>query len=131
MSDVMANLKSLGLLVCLLGLGADAPGRAAEIGVWEPVGPPSGRVDRFTVDPTDADRLYAGQDEELLRSVDGGRSWHATRHVETERFVALEVAPSEPAIAYANGQVWIAYRFVQDIYFGSVDVTAGPPFAIT
>jgi photosystem II stability/assembly factor-like uncharacterized protein len=101
MSDVMANLKSLGLLVCLLGLGADAPGRAAEIGVWEPVGPPSGRVDRFTVDPTDADRLYAGQDEELLRSVDGGRSWHATRHVETERFVALEVAPSEPAIVYA------------------------------
>jgi len=38
---------------------------------------------------------------------------------------------NQPAIAYANGQVWIAYRFVQDIYFGSVDVTAGPPFAIT
>jgi photosystem II stability/assembly factor-like uncharacterized protein len=75
----------------------------AEIGVWEPLGPPSGVVDTFAAAPADARRLYAVQAVDLvLRSDDGGLGWSPILDVESSGVAELAVAPSDPDVLYVG-----------------------------
>ena len=83
---------------------------AAEIDVWESMGPRSGRVEALAVDPTDADRLYALQEGALVRSTDGGLTWLSGLAPEAEELLAVAVAASEPDIVYAGSRQGSVFR---------------------
>jgi photosystem II stability/assembly factor-like uncharacterized protein len=72
----MHRFWPLYLAVCLLR--AQALHSEAAAGTWQPSGPDGGTVGALTVDPTDADVVYAStQLGPLFKTTDGGESWHA------------------------------------------------------
>ena len=79
------------------GLFASRDGGATWQAVWSQDG-----IDHIEIDPANPDLLYAaGYD--IIRSTDGGRTWHVVNEGPTGRLVAfLQVNPHLPGVVYAG-----------------------------
>jgi photosystem II stability/assembly factor-like uncharacterized protein len=78
---------------------------------WTPVGPPGGAVYGLSVDPKDANILYAGTfGGGVWKSKDGGASWTRLPGIPSQETVnAVAVSPADSRIVLAGGETAI-YR---------------------
>jgi photosystem II stability/assembly factor-like uncharacterized protein len=94
-----------GLLVLLaaLGLVFSAAAVRAQGSVWLPRGPVGGNVYCLVPDPTRPATLYAGTDEGVHKSTDGGATWQASNAgIAFYRVQTIAVDPTNPSTLYAG-----------------------------
>jgi photosystem II stability/assembly factor-like uncharacterized protein len=115
------------------GLFASRDGGATWQAVWSQDG-----IDHIEVDPGNPDLLYAaGYD--IIRSTDGGRTWHVVNDGPRGRLVQfLQVNPHLPGVVYAGisngilrsndfGQTWHWHRIQKEGVVYTVSVDARDP----
>ena len=96
------SLVFLALSTCL----AAAPAGAAN--VWTPIGPEGGQILSVEADPRQASVLYAGTDQGVFKSTDGGTTWLRSSQGLRRRDIAdLALAPSDSSVVYAGGAAGI------------------------
>jgi photosystem II stability/assembly factor-like uncharacterized protein len=71
-------------------------------GVWTGGGPPGGTVYSIAVDPASPNTLYAGTDDAVFKSVDGGQHWVlSSSGLPTTRMAAISVSPDGSGTVFA------------------------------
>ena len=69
---------------------------------WTIHGPDGGSVDRLVYDPADSSIVYAGTNNGLFRSTDGGVSWTAAREILGTSVFDVAVANDNPQRVFAS-----------------------------
>ena len=99
-------IEGMSIFVGTIGGGVhvsrDGGGRFKQI--FKPV-PPEGNVRALRVDPTDPSRVWAGGDQGLYRSVDGGARWAPVASPAADRQIwSIAVDPTDPDCVYLGTQ---------------------------
>jgi hypothetical protein len=87
----------------VLGILAAARSAAGQVGVWSTRGPAGGSVHCVVPDPSHPATLYAGTDQGVFKSDDGGASWRAaSAGMPAARVQTIAIDPAVTATLYAG-----------------------------
>ncbi|MDW8214278.1 MAG: hypothetical protein RMJ55_12030, partial [Roseiflexaceae bacterium] len=108
MARMSRKTMLIGALAALALLGALAAGfvllRPQPTDAWEFIGPNRSEIMTLVFDPTTPTTLYAGTDDDVYKSDDGGVTWRTI--TPGPRVISLVVDPTTPTILYAGGLWW-------------------------